>query len=36
MAGFWRDKILTKANMRGLLIALAITALLFLIGAPPE
>lgn len=36
MGSFRLSKIVTKENMRGLVIALVITALLFLIGAAPK
>jgi hypothetical protein len=36
VANFWRNKVLTKENIRGLVIALIITALLFIVGVPPE
>jgi len=36
VGNFWRGKILTKENVRGLVIALVITALLFIVGVPPE
>lgn len=36
MGSFRLSKIVTKENVRGLVIALVITTLLFLIGAAPE
>jgi hypothetical protein len=36
LGSFRLSKIVTKENVRGLVIALAITALLFLIGGAPE
>jgi hypothetical protein len=36
VANFWRRKVLTKENIRGLVIALVITALLFIVGVPSD